>query len=226
MMRNSPALDSLLSRTTQAILVSLLLERDRPWYLSDLARRLRRTPSTLQRPLESLVDAGILTRSVDGNRVYYAPNAACPFLPELRGLLRKTIGLADVLRDGLAPFAKRLRAAFVYGSVARGEEIPGSDVDLFLLGDVTLADLTPTLRKLEERLGRPVNATIQSPDDFSTKLAGGNHFLRSILANEKMFVLGTNDDLERLSTKRPRRPSRRQQGGARRPARGPQTKPG
>lgn len=198
-MRTSPSIDALFSKPVQGILSAVLLERDEPWYMSDLAKRLKRTPSTIQRPLESLVAAGILRRSTAGKRVYYSRDPDCPFLHELQSLLIKTVGLADILKELLRSFAKRIRVAFVYGSIARSEETSQSDVDLFVVGDATLEDLTPTLLKAEKRLARPVNATILAPAEFSEKLARRNHFLHSVLAKEKIFVLGTEHVLEELS---------------------------
>lgn len=214
-MRTISTLDPLLSRPVQEILTALLLERQTPWYFRDLAKRTNRTPSTLQRPLESLVQAGIIRRWSEGNRVYFAPDPECPVLSELRGLLEKTVGLVDVLREVLRPYAKSIRVAFVFGSVARGKERSQSDVDLLVIGSATLADLSPVLSKAENRLHRPVNATVFSPQEFAAKIARGNHFLRSVLVKEKIFVIGTAHDLEELAKTRPRRTARHEQTRAR-----------
>lgn len=214
-MRTSHSIDALLSRTTQGVLAAILLEREKPWYMSDLAKRLGKTPSTIQRPLESLVTAGILKRFTEGNLVYFERNLDCPFLPELQSLLVKTVGLADILRDLLQIATQRISVAFVYGSIARNEEVSGSDVDLFIIGAATLVELTPILRKAEKQLGRPVNATIFSPEEFCDKLRRNNHFLRSVLAKEKIFVLGTAHGLEKLSEQRTGRTARHKQSGTR-----------
>ncbi len=184
----------------------MLIEREEPWYMSDLAKRLALSPSTLQRPLNTLTAAGILSKTADGNRVYYSRNIDCPILPELRGLLFKTVGLVDVLQTELEPFAKRLSVAFVHGSMARSEETPQSDIDLFILGEVKLAELTPALNNMEKCLSRPVNIALYPPAEFQKKLAGGNHFLNSVLSERKLFVIGTAHDLERLSEQRADRP--------------------
>src|SRR5215813_13177005 len=133
-MRKYRALDALFPRIRQAILVATVLHPDRWWYLSDLAKHLGVRPSSLQRELATLVEAGILQRREDGNRVYFQANPDCPFLSELQGLLVKTAGIVDVLRETLAPFAKRIDWAFIYGSVARAEELASSDVDLMIIG--------------------------------------------------------------------------------------------
>jgi predicted nucleotidyltransferase len=219
-MRTKSTLDPLLSRTTQQILAAILLERKDPWYFTDLAKRLRRTPSTLQRPLDSLVRAGIIRRWSDGNRVYFEREPDCPILPELQGILTKTVGLVDILREELRPLAEKIRIAFVYGSVAKGEERAESDVDLMVIGSATLSDLSPALAKSEKRLGRPVNATVYPPREYRDKMARKNHFLRSVLAAEKIFVLGSEHELEELTEPGKSRPARHKQSGTGRPARG------
>ncbi|MGD9723261.1 MAG: nucleotidyltransferase domain-containing protein [Pirellulales bacterium] len=203
-MRTTNALDPLLSRSVQEILVALLLEREQPWYLRDLAQRLNRSPSTLQRPLASLVDAGIVKKWTEGNRAYFAADPDCPLLPDLRSILEKTVGLVDVLRGVLRRHAKSIVVAFVFGSMARGTARSRSDIDLLIVGRTTLAELSGALAKAEDRLGRAVSATVYSPADFTQKLAARNHFLRSVLAAEKIFVVGTTNDLEALTKSRPR----------------------
>ena len=107
----------------------------------------------------------------------------------------KTAGLFDVLREALAPFAKGIWVAFVYGSVARSEERSSSDVDLMVIGQVGLADIAPAVRKAETRLTRPVNPSVYTPDEFARKLEAGQHFLQSVVREKKIFILGTGDEL-------------------------------
>jgi uncharacterized protein len=198
-MRTSQALDALMPRVRQSILAATVLHADRWWYLADLARHLGVTPSSLQRDLAALTRAGILRRRRDGNRTYYQADAACPFLPDLRGLLAKTAGLVDVLREALAPFAREIAVAFVFDSVAAGTEAPESDVDLMVVGSVKLADIVEALRKAERVLLRPVNASVYLPSEFRTKLAAGHPFLSQVMETEKLFVLGDTDELELIA---------------------------
>ena len=214
-MRKSSPIDPIINKTTQALLVATVLQPHRSWYLSDLAKHLARPPSSLQQPLAALVSAGILTRRKDGNRVYFQANPECPFLPDLQGLLAKTVGLVDVLREALAPLETRIQVAFIYGSVARSSERSGSDVDLIAIGDLGLADVSPLLDAAEERLGRPVNTNVYSPADYARQVAEKNHFLTSVLKRPKLFVLGKPHDLERLAGQKPGRAPRDQQGRAR-----------
>jgi predicted nucleotidyltransferase len=201
-MRKSSALDALLTRTTQGILSATLLQPGRWWYLSDLGKHLRRTPSSLQAPLAVLAAAGILRVRRDGNRVYYQANDAGPLYPELAGLVAKTVGLADVLRACLERFAGEISVAFVYGSFARAAERATSDVDLLVVARACLRELTPALQEAETRLGRPVNVRLYAPEDFARKLRRKDHFLSAILAGEKVFIFGSERDLEAATGRR------------------------
>jgi DNA-binding transcriptional ArsR family regulator len=194
-MRKIAAIDALLPQTRKVILASTLMHPERWWYLSDLAQHLGVSPSTLQRELSSLVEAGILRRKREGNRVYFQANPQCPFFPELRSLMTKTAGLLDVLREALTPFASSIQWAFVYGSVARAEERASSDVDLMVIGRVGLAEIAPAIRKAEARLGRPVNPTVYTPEEFVEKWQTGNHFLRSVLREKMLVIFGGRDEL-------------------------------
>jgi len=194
-MRKTKAIDAIFPRIRQAILAATLLHPDRWWYLSDLARHLGVRPSSLQRELAALVDAGVLRQRRDGNRTYFQPHPDCPFLAELQGLMLKTVGLVDVLREVLEPLTNRIDWAFVYGSIARSEELASSDVDLMIIGRVGLADIAPALRQAERRLNRPVNPTVYSREECATRLAAGHTFLRAVLDGAKLFILGDPHEL-------------------------------
>jgi predicted nucleotidyltransferase len=194
-MRKKRALDSLFPRTRQTVLTATLLQPDRWWYLSDLAKYLGVSPSSLQRELAALVSADILRQRRDGNRVYFQANPDCPFLPELQGLLVKTAGMVDVLCEALTPFQERIDWAFIYGSVARAEELATSDVDLMIIGKVGLAELAPALRHAEKGLSRAVNPTLYTYEEFATKLRARDHFLASVLDGARLFILGDPHEL-------------------------------
>jgi predicted nucleotidyltransferase len=213
-MRTSSALDALFPEVRKAILACTFAHPQRWWYLSALAHHLGVSPSSLQRELASLVQVGILRRKRDGNRVYFQPDPDCPFFPELHGLIIKTAGLLDVLRKALAPFAKSIRWAFVYGSFARAAERSPSDVDLMVIGKVGLAEIAPAIRKAEARLGRPVNPTVYTAEEFARKVEARHHFLQSVLKAPKLFVLGLGDELAAVIGKQPRAQARDKPSGA------------
>ncbi len=194
-MREPRALDALFPKVRQQVLAIILLEPSKWWYLSDLAHHIGRQPSSLQRELDNLVKAGILRHKKEGRQVYFQAEQDCPLFPELRAIFLKTVALADVLREALAPLNKRIECAFVYGSVAEGREVSQSDVDLMLIGSLKLADTVQHLRSAENQLGRQVNASVYSPKEFSEKLKAKNHFILSVFEGEKLFVIGDENVL-------------------------------
>lgn len=199
MLRRSPALDALISRTKQQVLAATLLRPERSWYLLELARHLRVTPSSIQRELGLLVRSGILKRREDGNRVYFQADRNCPIFPDLRRILVKTAGLVDILKEGLAPLRKKIDVAFVYGSIASSDEHASSDVDLMVIGRAKLSELAVALRGPESRVGRSVNPTVYTSEEFAKKVREGNHFLNTVLSEELLFVYGTESDLATLA---------------------------
>ena len=194
-MRRKSLISVLFPKTRRSVLAATLMHPDKWWFLADLARYIGVSPSSLQREMESLVEVGILLRREEGRHVYFKPDPNCPILFELQGIMTKTLGLVDVLRDTLAPFEKTIKVAFVYGSIARGEELSESDVDLMVVGSAKLVDLSPPLAKAEERLASQVNATLFSSEEFARKLRQGHHFLKSVMQTERLFVVGSPDDL-------------------------------
>ena len=219
-MRTVKPLDALLGKTRQRVLAQTYLNPERWWYLHELARTLDVRPSSIQRDLSILVAAGILSRRRNGNRVYFKAEPACPVFPELRSLLIKTIGVVDVLREALQPAQAAIDIAFVYGSMATAEERATSDVDLMLIGSVRPADVAASLKSAERQLGRSVNATVYAPGEFGGKLQQGHHFLKNVMAGPKLFIYGSDSELEHLVSERAREAPQNEPPRNRRSARG------
>jgi predicted nucleotidyltransferase len=213
------AAEVLFSGLRREVLGAMLQHPQKTWYLSQLARHLKAAPSHLHRELAALADAGILTRRVEGRQTYFHANPACPFLPELTGLFRKLTGAQVVLTKALKSVRSRIQCAFIYGSMARGAEEAESDVDLMVVGEITVADLLPALRRAEREIGRPVNPTIYPPEELAGKFKDGHHFIRSVLKDPaKIFVIGSADDLETIAGGKTDQAASDQQGRTRRPA--------
>jgi len=201
-MRKSPsALDSLFSSVRQGVLAATLTRPEKWWYLSELAEFLHTRPSSLQRELSSLEQSGILQQRKDGRRTYFKAETRSPIFRELRSIFEKTVGLIPTLRQALRPFENKVICAFVYGSVARREEHATSDVDLMVIGDVGLAALAPSLRKAERHLGREVNMTNYSVDEFRKKVADNDHFLTTVVKGSLQFVKGEQRDMDSITGK-------------------------
>jgi predicted nucleotidyltransferase len=197
-MRNSSVLSALFPRVRQRVLAVTLTQPDKWWYLSELADRLDTSPSSLQRELPSLVASGILAHRREGTRTYFKAETKSPVFRDLQQLFEKTAGLAATMKQMLTPFGGKILCAFVYGSVARGREHVTSDVDLMVIGRAGLYDLSPALRKAEERLGREVNVTAYSPEEFQDRIKSRDHFLAAVLRGRKQFVKGGQSDLDEI----------------------------
>ena len=197
-MRKPAALAALFPSVRGDLLAATLTQPEKWWYLSELAEFLGTGPSSLQRELKALVDGGILQTRREGTRAYFKADTRSPLFPELRGLIDKTVGVVPTLREALRPLGSRITCAFRHGSVARGEEHALSDVDLLVVGDVGLADLTPALRRLEARLGREVNVTNYSTRELRKRAAAKEHFVSEVLRGPKTFVKGEQRDLDAI----------------------------
>jgi len=204
-MRKTAALKALFPTVRGDVLAATLTQPANWWFLSELAQSIGTTPSSLQRELKVLVDGGILEQRREGTRSYFKAETRSPLFPELRGLIEKTVGLLPTLSHALKPFAGRIDCAFAYGSVARSSEHALSDVDVLVVGAVGLAELAPMIRTVEERLGREINITSYSANEFRKKAAAKDHFVSAVLAGPKEFLKGNQRDLEEAIGK-PRRP--------------------
>jgi len=189
---------ALFGQTRRAILGLLYGHPDEAYYLRQLVRSAGHGLGAAQREVKRLAEAGILRRTVRGHQVYYQANPECPVFAELKGLVVKTAGAADAVRDALAPLAGQIHVAFIYGSVARFRQRSASDVDLMVVGDVSFGDVVSALATAQETLGREINPTVYSPREFKSKLRARHPFLSSVLKNEKVFVIGNEHELGRL----------------------------
>ena len=189
---------ALFGQTRRAILALLYGHPDEAYYLRQLARSGGLGLGAVQREVKRLAEAGIFRRTVRGRQVYYQANPECPLFEELKSLVVKTAGVADALRDALAPLAGQINVAFIYGSVARFKQRSSSDVDLMVIGDVSFGDVVSALATAQKTLGREINPTVYSPTEFKSKLKARHHFLSSVLRNEKVFVIGDEHELARM----------------------------
>ena len=196
MRKNASTLDSLFPTVRQRVLAATLTRPKKWWYLSELAEFLHTRPSSLQRELRSLEQSGILQQRNDGRRTYFKAETRSPIFRELQSIFEKTVGLVPTLIAALQPLEDRIISAFVYGSIARRQERATSDVDLMVIGNVGVGDLAPALRKSEKRLGREINVTNYSVDEFRKKTTKGDHFLTTVLKGNLQFVKGERRDLD------------------------------
>lgn len=184
----------LLGQTRSAVLGALLLHPESSLHVRELARLTGASPGSLHRDLRAMADLGLLVRQEVGRQVHYRANVKSPVFEELAGLLRKTAGLIDVLREALLPVADRIELAFVYGSMARGEEHAYSDVDVMIVGDVDFGDAVVALAPAQEQLRREINPTVFSRAEFTKKLSQRDSFVAQVWHGRKLWLIG--DDKE------------------------------
>ena len=175
---------------------------DEAFYLRQFVRASGGGLGAIQRELRQLVQSDIIRRTAQGNQVYFRANDKCPIFAELKSLLMKTAGVADVLRAALAPLADRIEIAFLFGSTAKGKERQGSDIDMLVVGETSFADVVAAIGPAQEQLQREVNPTLYPPEEFCAKLAARHHFLSSVMAGSKVFLIGDEHGLERLAEER------------------------
>ncbi|MGH8673853.1 MAG: MarR family transcriptional regulator [Burkholderiales bacterium] len=187
--------DLLFGTYRKQVLGLLLLRPEDGLHVREISRLTGVPAGSLHRELRALTDAGLLERQPAGNQVRYRANPRSPIYPQLAEIFRKTTGLVDLLRDALAPLAKRITVAFVFGSMAQGKDVGTSDVDLFVIGRATFAEVVAALLPLRERLGRDVNPVVMTRAQFAAQRKRNDRFLRTVMAEHKLFVFGSADEL-------------------------------
>ena len=183
--------DALFTKVQQRVLAVLFGNPGRSFYGNEVIALAGSGTGAVQRELARLEAAGLVAVTRVGNQKHYQANAAAPVFEELRGLVLKSSGLIDVLRAALAPLAPQIHAAFVYGSVAKGQDTAQSDIDLMVVSDsLSYADLFTVLEEATNRLGRTVNPTVYSQQELDKRVRADNAFVKRVLAQPNLWVIG------------------------------------
>ena len=186
--------DALFTGTQQRVLSLLFGQPDRSFFTRELIDLARGGRGAVQRELARLHESGLIVQTVLGNQKHYQANADSPIFAELRGIVSKMLGPADVLRAALEPLAHDLQLALLYGSVAKRRDTALSDVDVLLVSDtLTLEQVYAALEPAEERLGRPVSPTLYTSAEFHQRLEQRNPFLTRLLAGDTIDLIGGKD---------------------------------
>lgn len=188
--------DALFSTIQQRVLAYLFGQPERSFFATELIKLAGGGSGAVQRELVRLADSGLVTVTRVGTQKHYQANPKSPIFAELCAIAQKTVGLAEPLREALAPLAKRIKAAFVFGSVAKRSDTAASDIDVLVLSDsVDYADVFAALQSAEAKLGRTVNPTVYTPASWRKKRKEGNSFVVKVAAQPKVFLIGTEEDL-------------------------------
>jgi predicted nucleotidyltransferase len=186
----------LFGQTQQRVLGLLFAQPDRRFQSAELIRLADSGTGAVHRLLQRLATAGLVEVHRVGSQKFYQANRESPIFEELHGLVIKTVGVVEPLRHALAPLAERIRAAFVFGSLAKGSDRAGSDLDLLVVADeVSYPDLYSVLQEVEERIRRPVNPTLLTMAEWRRRRDESDSFAARIAAQPKLFVIGSESDL-------------------------------
>ena len=188
--------DALFSKTQRQVLSLLFGNSDRSFYVKEIVRSAGVGVGTVQRELEKLSRVGLLTIKKIGNQKHYQANRESPIFEELKGIVQKTFGLADVLRNVLDDYREKIKAAFIYGSVAKGTDKSSSDIDIMIVSDeLSYVEVLETFSVVETKLGRRLNPVIYNADEFQEKITTDNSFVTRVTNQQKIFLVGSENDI-------------------------------
>ena len=181
------------SRLRAKLLGWLLRHSDESFFVRQLEQLIEENSTNISRELRRLEHMGIVQSEKQANLKYYEINHNCPFYDELRGLFLKTVGVPTEIKEALKG-VEGIDMAFIYGSLARGEEVSGSEIELFVVGNIDEDKLLEGLPNLESRLGREINCTIYGVEEFRKKSKQGNQFINTVLKESKLVLVGNPDE--------------------------------
>jgi predicted nucleotidyltransferase len=188
--------NALFSKVQQRVLALIFGHPERSFYTSEIVRSVDSGTGAVERELSRLRQSGLVSMERIGNQKHYRANRQSPVFEELTGLVLKTVASTEPLRNSLEPFADNVRAAFIYGSVAKGTDTAQSDIDLMVIGDeLDLAELYTALQNAEAVLRRNVSPIFLSPKDWRRKASQKGSFVGQLITQPKLFIFGSENDL-------------------------------
>jgi predicted nucleotidyltransferase len=188
----------LFSKTRRGLLALLYGRPDETFYINQLMQATGSGSGAVQRELKLMTEAGVLNRTQTGNLVNYQANPQSPIFNELKSIVRKTFGVADVIRQSLATQSDKIRVAFIFGSVARSADDRKSDLDLMVVGKISFGDVVSLISPVEKELGREINPVVYPLPEFKQKVKADHHFVKTVLEGEKIFLIGDAGEISRM----------------------------
>jgi predicted nucleotidyltransferase len=162
---------------------------DSKYNINELSRMTTFSPRGIEKELKNLLKGGILKKEVAGNQHLYQMDSRCPINLEIKNLIVKTIGIADVIKQALEPIATDIELAFIYGSFASGDYGNDSDIDLFLVTEIAGLKLVELLGNLQSKLGRAINVSQFTADEYRKRLDEKDHFLTRVLEGPRIDII-------------------------------------
>lgn len=184
------------------VLAVLFLRPDEQLHVRELGRMTGVSAGSLHRELKAMAESGLLLREKVGNQVFYRANTGCSIYEELAAIFRKTMGLKSLLEDALSGLYDKIQVAFVFGSMASGRQTAGSDLDICVLGEVSLREVVKALAPVRETLQREVNPVVMTPRKFTDQAKKKDRFVTRVLSEPILFVKASRDELAKLAEDR------------------------
>lgn len=186
--------DALFSGTQQRVLSLLFGQPERGFTISELIALAASGSGAVQRELRRLVDSKLVIPTVTGRQTRYQANSAAPIFEELRAIVEKTAGVPEQLRHALTPLGPRIQLALLFGSVAKGTDTAGSDIDVLVVSDeLALDDIFAALEGAEQRLGRHVSPVLYTSKEFHRRRKASQPFLSRLLEGKHIVLVGSTD---------------------------------
>jgi len=184
------------------LLNTFLLNPDTEFYLRELAGKFNISPRHVSLELQNLKKIEIINKRISGKQHYYSINKKNPIFHELLNIFIKTIGVKGVVENYLNKYKNLIEFAFIYGSIAKGDARADSDIDLMIIGDISGREISGAMIDAGNEINREVNFNIISLSEFSSRLKSKDHFINSIYKESKLFILGDQNEFERLGKER------------------------
>lgn len=179
-----------------------LLNPEEEFYQSDIVKKTGHALMQVQRALKTLEEIGLISSVKRGRMVYYKATRTHPGFEDLKKLFFKTIGLGENISKALRPFHNKIDAAFIFGSIARGNESTDSDIDLFIIADLTLRELSKALGPLSKELQRELNPVLFSRDEFLKRILEKDHFIAEVINKNKIWIIGDENEFKNMVKRR------------------------
>lgn len=190
------------SRSFADILCMLVVHPDEEFYQAHIAKATGYAVVQVQRALKRLEAAGLISKSRSGNRVYYKANQNHSAFEDIKRALLKTVLFGETLKMALKPLESKIHFSFIYGSVAKGTETKHSDVDLFVIGDVKLRDISTILSGIGNETRKEINISAYSKTEFEKKLNEGNNFIAEVVSSPKIWLFGEKAEFEKMGKRK------------------------
>lgn len=186
--------DALFTTTQQKVLGLLYGQPEKSFYTNEILRLTGMGVATIKRELDRMEAAGILSMTRIGNQHHYQAKPECPVYHELLGIVKKTSGMTDSIRQALTPLTPQIEQVFVFGSMASGKETSASDIDLMIIGDVTFSEVVTMLYPVQGILGREINPKIYRKQEWLQMLENKEAFIKEVLSKPRMDIMGKDDE--------------------------------